>query len=74
MNGNVNSIVNMQSRHAAHTLRQSNVCLLQTYVWNDVVNMIDIVHEPGEVVGTILGGKFPHTFSESSELLLYEKV
>ena len=26
------------------------------------------------VVGTILGGKFPHTFSESSELVFYEKV
>ena len=26
------------------------------------------------VVGTILGGKFPHTFSESSELAFYEKV
>ena len=26
------------------------------------------------VVGTIWGGKFPHTFSESSELVFYEKV
>ena len=26
------------------------------------------------VVGTILGGKFPYTFSESSELVFYEKV